>query len=137
MYDSISLNYVSELEIGMLTSPYEVHISSNKIFVLDAGPLCLHTFDKSGMKLRSILTCGKDKLILDPASFCLDSDMNILITDYGSRTLKVFSSEGELFHKIGKHAPGTESVRKCFGVVLFKEHIFVSCCTPFHCIKVF
>ena len=137
VYDSISLNYVSELGVGMLLSPREVHISSNKIFVLDRAPLCLHTFDKSGMKLRSILTCGKDEQILTPASFCLDSDMNILITDYGSRTLKVFSSEGELLHKIGEHGPGTESVGKCFRVVLFKEYIFVSCCAPFHCIKVF
>lgn len=137
VYDSTSLNYVSELGVGILTYPCEVHISSNKIFVLDKGPLCLHTFDKSGMKLRSIITYGKDKQILHPASFCLDSDMNILITDLSSRTLKVFSSGGELLHKIGKLAPGTESVGECFGVVLFRNEIFISCVKPFHCIKIF
>ena len=137
VYDSTSLNYVSELGVGMLLSPRDVIISSDKIFVLDVGPLCLHTFDKSGMKLRSILTCGKDKQILTPSSFCLDSDMNILITDVGSRTLKVFSSEGELLHKIGKDAPGTESVGGCFGVALFRSDIFISCAEPFDCIKIF
>ena len=137
VYDSASLNYVSELGVGMLIYPRKVNTSSKKIFVLDEGPLCLHTFDKSGMKLRSIITCGEDKQILDPASFCLDSDMNILITDVGSQTLKVFSSEGELLHKIGKYALGTESVGECFGVVLFRNDIVISCLKPLNCIKIF
>ena len=39
MYDSTSLNYVSELGVGMLTSPRDVIISSDKIFV------CKHNLD--------------------------------------------------------------------------------------------
>ena len=62
----------------------------------------------------------------------MDPDKNAIISDRNSEALKVFSSERQLLHRIGKETPCTEKVGNCFG-----ENILVSCREPFHCIKIF
>lgn len=53
--------------------------------------------------------------------FCLDADMNILMTDTFSHQIKVFSSEGNLSYTIGQ--PGDEKgmLKEPRGIVVTDE----------------
>ena len=137
VFDLYELEFLSEVGVGTLKNPCDVKVSCDEIYVLDNSPQYLHTFDKSGNSLRSILNslCAEGK-IFDPASFCIDNNRNIIVTDVQSQTLKIFSQEGKLLHCIGE-VPGTEAVGECYGVILFRNTIFVSCSYPYHCVKVF
>ena len=60
---------------------------------------CLHVFSYAGQKLRSLLSCGSrgDQMQVNyPRFFCLDSAENIIISDYWSHTIQIFTKEGNL-----------------------------------------
>ena len=38
--------------------------------------------------------------------FCLDRELNILITDYSADTVMIFSNRGQLLHKLGNRSEG-------------------------------
>ena len=128
VYDA-TLNYVDELGVGMLRYPRDVKIYCNEIYILDQGFHCLHIFTKFGIKQCSMLHSGEYEAISTASSFTIDADWNIIVSDIDSQALKIFSIKGKLLHSIDRE--------DCFGVVLFRGNLFLSCREPSHCIKLF
>ena len=99
-----SLEFQQTIKYASMTKPYDVKLLDNKVFVLSSSDSpCLHVFSQSGEKLRSFITCGiqGNKQIKQGYYFCLDKQQNILISDYGDNSIKVFSQEGALLHTLG------------------------------------
>ena len=87
-----------------MTSPYDVKVNNNKVYVLsDTDSPCLHVFSLTGEKIRSFITCDQDgnAQVRRCLSFCLDKKQNILMADYSDDKIKVFSQEGALLHTLG------------------------------------
>ena len=87
-----------------MTSPYDVKVNNNKVYVLSyKDSPCLHVFSLTGEKIRSLITCDKDgnAQVRRCWSFCLDKKQNILMADYNGGNIKVFSQEGALLHTLG------------------------------------
>ena len=94
-------NYITH---PTMTSPYDVKVNNNKVYVLsNTDSPCLHVFSLSGEKIRSLITRDKDgnAQVRECLSFCFDKKQNILMADYGARNIKVFSQEGALLHTLG------------------------------------
>ena len=51
--------------------------------------------------LRSLVTQGYQLQVNDAYYFCLDSQENIIISDFNADDIKAFSKEGTLIHTIG------------------------------------
>ena len=98
------LSFQCSISHASMTQPHDVKILDNKVFVLSRrdNP-CLHVFSQSGEKLRSLITCGTEgnKQIREGYFFCFDRQRHILISDYSDNSIKVFSQEGALLHRMG------------------------------------
>ena len=97
------LKFQHSISHASMTLPNDVKILDDKVFVLsDRDNPCLHVFSKSGEKLRSLITRGKQSFnqVKRGYSFCFDKQHNILISDLSDQCIKVFSREGALLHTL-------------------------------------
>ena len=103
------LNHLRNITHESIQGPFDIKVSSDRLYVLcpDYSP-CIQVLTLEGDKLNSLITCGKGMDVYDPWFFCLDPLNNIVISEYDSHSIRVFSPEGNLLHKIGRkgHQPG-------------------------------
>ena len=102
------LQYKQTIGKGSLSKPHDVKLSTDKVVVLDRSPSCIHFFSRSGDLLSSCVSHGESQgcLVDRPDFFCFDSEQNIIVSDYGHHTIKIFSNSGELLHAIGRKGSG-------------------------------
>ncbi|KAI6647695.1 E3 ubiquitin-protein ligase TRIM71-like [Oopsacas minuta] len=96
---SSDLYYIREIGKDKLIFPHDVKIYNNKIFVADSNKINnIHIFSKSGDLLKSIikLETGVGEYIF----LCCDLYNNIIISDYFRNSIKIFTKDGQLIHKI-------------------------------------
>ena len=98
-----SLHPISEVTHKSMHRPYDVQLSIEEMYVItpEDSP-CLHVFNHTGHKIRSLITCGGGMQVNRPLFFCLDIKKNLIISDWGSHQIKIFSNEGVLLHTIGR-----------------------------------
>ena len=60
-------------------------------------------------------------------SFYIDEIGNTIVSDWYSSSLKFFSPEGDLFHKIGGDVVGSDIMERANDVVIYHNSIVVSC----------
>ena len=130
-----NLYFMREFGIKILKKPTSIQTMDDKVYVLNNGRDYIEVFNLSGDYLKSILPCCSTRM-KNPKSFCLDSEGNFIIADYGADTIKIFTPDGTLIHKIGREDPYTEDVSGCFGVVIDQSCLLVSC-ERLDCIKSF
>ena len=103
------LNHLCNITHESMSKPSDVKVLRDRLCVLcpNDNP-CIHVLTLEGDKLHSLITCGKGMDVFRTDFFCLDPLNNFLISDYDSHTIRVFSSEGNLLHMIGRegHQPG-------------------------------
>ena len=101
---SVNLDFQGSLKHRTMTQPVDVKFSNNEIFVLSrVDNPCLHVFSLSGEKSRSLVTRGMVGMQIERAYFFhLDKRNNIVISDFNSDTIKVFSPAGDCLHTIGQ-----------------------------------
>ena len=103
------INHLRNISHHSMSRPYDVKISRDRMYVLcpNNNP-CMHVLDLEGDKLHSLISRGEEMGVLFPFFFYLDPLDNFVLSDYGSHSIRVFSSEGILLHKIGRegHQPG-------------------------------
>ncbi|KAI6658426.1 hypothetical protein LOD99_15227 [Oopsacas minuta] len=103
------LNHLRNITHKSMAQPVDVKVSRNRVYVLcrNNNP-CMHVLTLEGGKLHSLITCGQGMDVLFPYFFCLDSLNNFVISDEDTHTIRVFSPEGNLLHKIGtkRHQQG-------------------------------
>ena len=128
-----SLEFQQLIKHTSMTRPCDVKLLDNKVFVLSySDNPCLHVFSQSGEKLRSFITLGAqgNKQVKEGYFFCLDKQQNILISDYGDNSIKVFSQEGALLHTLG-HTQEKEKIKPTGIVVTSNKIISASSNTMF------
>ena len=97
------LEFTNSLRHQTMKKPFDVKFSNNEMFVLSGlGSPCIHVFTLSEEKTRSLVTRGIGMQVKGALFFCLDGHNNILISDYSSHNIKVFSQAGDLLHTIKK-----------------------------------
>ena len=101
-----SLHPIREVTHPSMHRPYDVKLTTEEIYVLcsDDSP-CVHVFNFTGHKIRSMITCGYGvgMQVTQPFFFCFDIKKNLIISDYWTHLIKIFSNEGALLHTIGEH----------------------------------
>ena len=117
------LEFTNSLQHITMKCPIGVKFSNNEMFVLSGSDSpCIHVFTLSGEKTRSLVTVGNGMQVMGPVFFCLDGHNNILISDYSSHNIKVFSPTGDLLHTIGER--GVTSNRVSYrGTVLHNNKL--------------
>ena len=103
------LNHLRNIKHPSMSEPFDVEVSRDRLYVLCPGNNpCLHVLTLEGYKLHSLITCGEGMGVLKPYFFCLDPLNNFVLSDVKSHSIRVFSPEGNLLHKIGRegHQPG-------------------------------
>ena len=70
---------------------------------------------------------GKSTVLRDPTSFCLDEAGNFIVADSATNSIKFFSPEGDLFHKIGEDTVGSDEVTGVYDIVTYNGNVIVSC----------
>ena len=118
---------------GILDFPVDVKLSPDTLVVLDWSPNCVRIFSRSGDLLSSFVSQGdKQNCLVDrPSFFCLDPDMNILISDYGHDTIKIFTHSEEHLHTLGmKGKSRRELIGPCGIAVSHSGIIFIVSYNP-------
>ena len=92
------LKFVREIGKGKLEYPRDMKINNNNIFVADNNEINnIHIFTKTGDIIRSFIKLEKGN---GPIYLCFDLNNNIIVSDYRSKSIQIFTIEGQLIHKI-------------------------------------
>ena len=113
---SKELNFKDFLGAEQLKFPEDVKFSFNYVVVLDHSTNCVHFYSRNGELINSCVTQGLDGIVHSPAFFCLDAGGNILMSDWLRHDIKVFSTTGQLVHKIGKEGHRKGELYSPYGV---------------------
>ena len=115
-----NLRFKSCIGTGILNFPVDVKLSPDTLVVLDWSPNCVRIFSRSGNLLTSCVSQGDKQncLVYQPFFFCLDPDMNILISDCGHDTIKIFTHSGELIHALGKKRKSRGELIELYGIAV-------------------
>ena len=120
---SKDLIFISNIGIRQLKDPTDVKLTPySVVVVLDESPKCVHFYSKNGHLLSSYISQGKgpDCLVNQPTYFCLDLAGNIIISDFGNHTIKIFSESEQLIHTIGREGEGIGEFMYPFGICISK-----------------
>ena len=96
------LNHLRNITPESLSFPYDIKLSHDRVYVLCPfeNP-CMLVLSLEGDMLHSLISCGQGLDVLVPMFFCLDTNNNIVISDEGTHSIRVFSPAGNLLHTIG------------------------------------
>ena len=102
-----------------MSKPFDVKVSNDQLYVLcpKSNP-CIHVITLRGVMKRSLITCGRDMDVSSPRFFCLDKTGNIVISDQENHLIRVFSSEGNPLHRIGREGHEKGSFYQPQGVAI-------------------
>ena len=134
----LNLNLTFNSFIPNINYPRDIKITPQNIVVLTAGSPCIQFYDYSHQLIREIITQGEGNQVIDPRYFCLDRELNILMTDFLASTVMILSNRGELLHKLGKRGKGRRDFIFPTGIATDGEgRIIVVSRNPEHCIQIF
>ena len=121
-----------------IPSPRDVKLTSDEVVVLASEDLCVTFYNYSHQHIRQIIPRGKGNLVINPWYFCVDKASNILMTDYATNCVLIFSNRGELIHKFGQRGEDRGEFIDVKGIALDSEdRIIVVSKNPNHCIQLF
>ena len=94
------LNFKKPLQHSAMIRPLDIKFSANRMFVLcRGGSHAMHIFTLAGEMVQSILSRGSEGQffgVWGVCFFCLDGQNNIVVSEYGGCSLRVFSTDGDL-----------------------------------------
>ena len=128
IHDS-DLNHIRNITHESMSSPCDVKVSLDCIYVLcTLTNSCILVFTLEGDMLHSLITCGEEMDVSWPYFFCLDPLNNLVISDYQSHSIRVFSPEGILLHTIGRggYQPGMFSYPRGVAITPNERIVYVS-----------
>ena len=122
---------ISKFGEDSLSSPRDIKLSKDYIYVLDASNPCVYLFDYDHILQKKQITRGKGMLVSNPYFFFIDDSDNFLISDRGSNSILIFDPLFEFIHKISV-------ADNPMGIVIDKHRrIIVVSQGPNHCIQIF
>ena len=96
-----SLHFKNSITHESMRYPYDVKLTTERIYILSQGNPCIHVFSLAGDKLRSFITRGIGMQVGAAFFFCQDPEKNLIFSDDWDHCIKVFSPNGTLLHAIG------------------------------------
>ena len=96
-----SIHPIREVTHPTIHKPWDVKLTTEEMYVLcsDGSP-CVHVFNHTGHKIRSLITRGRGMQVTRAYFLCLDDKKNLFISDSRDHQIKIFSNEGSLLHTI-------------------------------------
>ena len=95
---NLELKLVRKIGKDKLIDPRDVKMNKNNIFVAANNRINnIHIFTESGDIIRSFIKLDSG---IGPISFCFDLYNNIIVSDYRSKSIQIYTINGELIHKI-------------------------------------
>ena len=116
-----SLLYLRNLTQQLIVFPKDIKLTADEVYVLCYDNPCLHVFSHTGEKLRSLISSGYQMQVHSPFFFCLDSAENIIISDFRSSRIQIFTKEGNLITTIGENGHQVGMFYSPRGIALTKE----------------
>ena len=134
----LNLNLTFNSFIPNVNLPRDIKLTPQDIVLLTEGNPCIRFYDYSHQLIREIITRGEVNQVIGPCCFCLDRELNILITDFSANTVIIFSNNGELLHRLGKFGEGRGDFVSPTGIVTDREgRVIVVSHNPKYCIQIF
>ena len=102
------LKHLRNITHQSISRPFDLTVSRDRLYVMClCNNPCLNVLTLEG-QLQSFILYADGMDVLAPFFFCLDHLNNIVISDYLSHSIRVFSPESKLLHTIGSegHQPG-------------------------------
>ena len=115
----------------------DVKLTPEEIVVLSCRNPCLSLYSYSHQLIREMVPRGETCQLKLPAKFVLDTSSNILITDFESHCLCVYSYRGEFLHKFGKGNQKGDFIRPVGITICPQGRIIVTSINPNHPIQIF
>ena len=132
------LKYHSMLGIGLFTSPREIKVTRDRVFVLDGSDPCMFIFNSEHLLINRMITRGSGKQTINPNSFDIDRDYSIIMSDFSNDCVYVFNKEGEQIHKFGKQGQSIGEFYSPWGIVLDNTgRVVVVCDKDTNCLQFF
>ena len=115
----------------------DVKLTSDEIVVLSSLNPCVSLYTYSHQLIREMIPIGEGSVV-HPSFLAFDKSLNILITDFNSHSVSVFSFGGELIHRFGKEGEKRGEFLNPRGIAIDVEgRILVDSKNPEHCIQIF
>ena len=134
----LNINLTFNSFIESILHPNDIQLTQNEIVVLKEGYHCVCLFNYSHQFVREMIRCGLGTLLTQPLFFCLDLQNNILMTDYSSPCVAIFSFRGEFIHKFGKEGYSRGEFDYPTGIALDSDNrIIVISWNDSNCIQLF
>lgn len=122
-----------------MTFPCHVNIKQDLVYVLSSkdNP-CMHVFTMEGSKIRSFLSRGEGQQVMWAGFFCIDTDINMIISDFAGHSIKVFSSQGQLLHTLGKKGREIGMFESPHGIALTENNkLLCVSSNNIYCLQIF
>ena len=124
-----SLRFKRHVTHQSMKEPQDVKLSRDEMFVLCDSSPCVLVFSHAGEMTRSLVTCGDGTHVSKNALyFCLDAEQNLLISDWGDDSVKIFSKEGIYLHTVGQSGKESGMLNHPMGIALTKDLNLVTVC---------
>ena len=128
---SKDFRFISKFGEDSLSTPCDIKLSKDYIYVLDVSNPCVYLFDYDHILQKKQITRGEGMLVSNPFFFSIDDSNNFLISDRGSNSILIFNPLFEFIHKISVSD-------NPMGIVIDKHRrIIVVSQGPNHCIQIF
>ena len=101
--------------------PHDIKLTADEVYVLCNDNPCVLVFSHAGERLRSLVSRGYQMQVTYPSFFCLDSAENIIISDWESYRIKIFTKEGNLLTTIGEEGEQAGMFVLPTGLAITKE----------------
>ncbi|KAI6647044.1 PEP-CTERM domain protein [Oopsacas minuta] len=122
-----------------LIKPVDVKVSKKEIFILDRHNPCFRVYNYDNQLIREIISFGiEGSQVGKPVHFCLDILSNILLTDFKTCQVLIFTKDGREIHKFGEEGVSSGKFIAPRGIALDSEgRIVVASTNPDHCVQFF
>ena len=97
-----SLRFIRHVTHQSMKKPLDVKLTRDEMYVLCGSSPCVLVLSHAGEMTRSLVTIGDGMQVSSPLFFCMDTELNLLISDYGANDVKIFSKDGTYLHTVGQ-----------------------------------
>ena len=85
---------------GILKQPRDIKLTKEHIYVLDTNNRCLNVFSFELFRMKNVISRGIGMQVVNPYFFTIDSIKNVIISDCGSNSIRIFNPNFEFIHEI-------------------------------------
>ena len=96
------LNFIKYFGYGELSTPSDIHILSDTIYILSKNNNCIYCYNRDCTLRKKIELFGQEQLMTTAYFFTIDKKGNFLITDQSLGQIRIFSSKGVLSNILGR-----------------------------------